>query len=115
MEFKKKKVIIIGTKSSGISAKALLEREGASVLLTDERNEEEGVKAVEKADLVVPSPGVGRDNPILTAAAKRGIGILGEAELGCRFLPCKKIMVTGTNGKTTVVTMIEKLLSFAVV
>ncbi len=114
MELKDKKVIVIGKKSSGISVSGLLNREGANVICVDERNDKEVTEeAISTCDLVVPSPGVPPENRILITAKKLGKPVLGELEIGCRFLDCKKIMVTGTNGKTTVVTMIEKLLTAA--
>ncbi len=114
MDFNGKKVIVIGKKSSGTSVTTLLKREGAYVHNVDKETESEvTVEEVIKCDMVVPSPGVPPTHPILVSARKYGKKILGELEIGCRFLPCKKIMVTGTNGKTTVVTMIEKILLFA--
>ncbi len=114
MKLSGKKVLVIGKKSSGISACELLKKLGAHVTVVDEKTEktvDEG--SIPTFDLIVPSPGVPKSNVILKKATERGVKILGETELGCAFLPCKKIMVTGTNGKTTIVTMIEKLLTFA--
>ncbi len=114
MDLRGKKVIVIGKKSSGISVSELLKREGASVLCVDERNDKEATEQViSQCDLVVPSPGVPPENRIIKTAKRFSKPVLGELEIGCRFLDCYKIMVTGTNGKTTVVTMIENLLTAA--
>jgi len=64
---------------------------------------------IEDSDLLVISPGVSRNaEPILWAKAK-GIPVVGEIELAWQFCPCPVIAVTGSNGKTTVVTLIKKI------
>lgn len=65
-------------------------------------------------DLVVTSPGWRPDNPLLAAAADRGIPVWGEVELAWRMRPADNpapwLTITGTNGKTTVVTMAAQML-----
>lgn len=80
---------------------------------------EEGRAAVESADtldgidLVVTSPGWRPDNPLLVNAARAGLPIWGEVELAWRLRPAEGaapwLAVTGTNGKTTVVTMVDAI------
>ena len=113
MDLKGKKVLVIGKKSSGISVSGLLRREGATVVCIDEKTKNFAVRDVSSFDLIVPSPGVPPENVFLNEAFRQNVKVLGELEIGCAFLDCPKIMVTGTNGKTTVVTMIEKLLTAA--
>ena len=67
-------------------------------------------KALEGTDLIVVSPGVHLDKPILIAAQKRDIPIIGEIELASLFLKKPIIAVTGTNGKTTTTALIGKIL-----
>jgi UDP-N-acetylmuramoylalanine--D-glutamate ligase len=67
-------------------------------------------KALEGADLIVVSPGVHLDIPILKTARKRNIPIIGEIELAFTFLKKPVIAVTGTNGKTTTTALIGKIL-----
>jgi len=57
-------------------------------------------------DLVVPSPGVPRDAPLLVAAGQRGIPVRSEIELAYRLLACPIVAITGTNGKSTTVTFV---------
>ena len=121
-EFVNKKVLVAGMKASGISAATLLKREGATVLCYDDKiqsltgfdfialPDEETIKSYYA---VVVSPSIPPKHPIIVRAKRAGVQILGELELGCRYLDCPTVMVTGTNGKTTVVTMIEKLLQSA--
>jgi UDP-N-acetylmuramoylalanine--D-glutamate ligase len=56
---------------------------------------------VGSAAVLVKSPGVPQDSPLVQAARARGIPVLGELELAWRLLPNPFIAVTGTNGKTT--------------
>jgi UDP-N-acetylmuramoylalanine--D-glutamate ligase len=69
------------------------------------------------ADLVVTSPGWRPDHPVLSAAARHGIPVWGEVELAWRMRPrvgaAPWLTVTGTNGKTTTVQMLEAMLRAA--
>lgn len=64
------------------------------------------------ADLIIPSPGI-PFIPELQKARARGVSILSEVEVAARYLKGKIIGVTGSNGKSTVVTLIQKLLADA--
>ena len=52
-------------------------------------------------DLLVKSPGVRSDAPLVTAVRERGVAVWSEVELGFRLIPNPVVGVTGTNGKTT--------------
>src|SRR6185369_4369651 len=67
----------------------------------------------ENAELVVLSPGVPADLAPLEAARRAGIEIISEPELAGRFLRGRIIGVTGSNGKTTVTTLIGELMRAA--
>lgn len=70
----------------------------------------------EGVDLVVTSPGLRPDHPLLAEAAGRGIEALGELEFAWRLRAADAapwLMVTGTNGKTTTVRMLESILRAA--
>ena len=56
------------------------------------------------------SPGISPSNKIIRNAVKQGIPILTDLDIFCAFNNSKKIIVTGTNGKTTVTTLINKVL-----
>ena len=56
---------------------------------------------VDRADVVVKSPGVPREASIVVEAERRGLPIWSEVELGYRLLAPRLVGVTGTNGKTT--------------
>jgi UDP-N-acetylmuramoylalanine--D-glutamate ligase len=124
-------VLVAGLGVSGAAAARVLLRLGARVLLTDAT--EPGVVAEltaaggtwlgrletvpDDTDLVVTSPGWRPDSPLLVDAAARGVEVVGEPELAWRLRvvgpdgePAPWLAVTGTNGKTTTVTMLEAVL-----
>ncbi len=132
MDLKDKKVLVYGTGISGISATVLLEQAGAQVLLYDENdklNKEklktklpEGTKAriilgvlseelIASTDLVVLSPGVPSDLPIVDGFRSHGAEIWGEIELAYRLAQGRIVAITGTNGKTTTTTLCGNLMS----
>jgi len=64
------------------------------------------------ADLVVPSPGVGPSHPVYAVARDAGVEVVSEVELAWRAAPGKRyVAVTGTNGKTTVTTLVAAMLA----
>lgn len=128
-----KKVLVVGIARSGVAAARLLASRGALVIANDARPEAElrdaarelrelGVmlslgghpdSLFENADLIVLSPGVPADLAPLEAARRAGIEIISEPELAGRFLRGRMIGVTGSNGKTTVTTLIGELMRAA--
>lgn len=116
-----KRVLVAGMQASGISVTYLLMREGATVTCYDDNASVNitGFLCVhsvddvnfDETDFVVVSPSISKYHKIVGICKEKGIKIYSELEMGCSFLDCKKIMVTGTNGKTTSVTMIDKLLT----
>lgn len=131
MDLKGKKVLIIGCGKSGMGAAALLSRVGAQPVLYDENAEAspqeirsrlaEGVtaeiicgslppEAEEAADVLVPSPGVPVDTPLIERFRKRGVPIVGEVELASLFDRGRVIAITGTNGKTTTTALTGQIL-----
>jgi UDP-N-acetylmuramoylalanine--D-glutamate ligase len=122
-------VLVCGARFAGqAAARALLAR-GARVLITD-RTRPDGLAEVVSAgaqfvgelttlpdvDLVVTSPGWRPDHPLFAAATARGIDVLGEVEFAWRLRPANAadwLLVTGTNGKTTTVRMLESMLRAA--
>lgn len=65
--------------------------------------------AVNLCDILVISPGIPIDNPLPVAFRKLGKAIIGEEELAAMFLRAPAVAVTGTNGKTTTVSMLESV------
>lgn len=112
-----KTALVMGIQSSGISAKNLLIKLGYAVRLYDDNLELEnnykdrGDEIYENLDLVVVSPSIPFNHPVVKGAEERRIRVISELELGASELKdCTIIAVTGTNGKTTTVDMLEKVL-----
>jgi len=130
MYIKSQTFLVAGISRSGVSAAEFLLARGAKVFLYDdvtggavEKNQKElekrGAKiisnsnlqtAIENSDVLVLSPGIPIDHEIAIAFKRAGKRIIGESEIGCKYLKSPMIAVTGTNGKTTTVTMIYEIL-----
>ena len=65
------------------------------------------------ADVVFRTPGMHPDNPALCELRKKGVEITSEMDVFFALCPCKKIAVTGSDGKTTTTTLISELLKAA--
>jgi UDP-N-acetylmuramoylalanine--D-glutamate ligase len=119
------KVLVVGLARSGIAAAGLLAEQGHEVVGVDARQAPAiegvatygatgGVEHLEGAELVVKSPGVPREAPVVAEARRRGVPVWGELELAWRALrPAPFLAVTGTNGKTTTVELLGHLLRTA--
>ena len=131
MELTKKCVLVFGTGISGIGAAHLLLARGAEVVLYDGNTEKDkeallaefpaGSKVrivlgelpeaeMEQLDLVVMSPGVPCDLPIVLAMKGKGIRIWGEVELAYECGKGDVLAVTGTNGKTTTTSLLGAIM-----
>jgi UDP-N-acetylmuramoylalanine--D-glutamate ligase len=95
-------VVVLGLARSGRAASAALKRRGVEVVGADRELGNDGdLSLLGDAGLLVKSPGVPREAPLVVEAERRGIPIWSEVELGYRLLGAKILGVTGTNGKTT--------------
>ena len=127
MDLKGKCVMVVGLGVSGRAAARFLGARGATLLLTDKKTDLETSQLprgevhlgfetaswLKGVDLVVTSPGIPRDSILLCEAVARGIPVIGELELASRFIKPPIIGITGTNGKSTVTTMIGDILKAA--
>jgi UDP-N-acetylmuramoylalanine--D-glutamate ligase len=95
-------VLVLGLARSGKAASAALERRGVDVVGADRELGNDGELALlDGVELMVKSPGVPRESPLVVEAERRGVPIWSEVELGYQLLEPRLAGVTGTNGKTT--------------
>jgi len=130
MELSGQRILVIGLGKTGIETVRFLAGKGVEILVTDDKPAallEQAFDALADVrhhftfhsgdrvsgsdfDMVIPSPGVAPFNEILSGAVNRGIPVMSELELACRFLRQPMIAITGTNGKTTTTTLIGEIL-----
>ena len=103
-----KKVLVFGSGISGIGAVKLLEDHGAEVVLYD--GNESLDQASLREQLVVLSPGVPTDLPVILAMKEHGIQVIGEVELAYAFGKGDVLAITGTNGKTTTTSLLGEIM-----
>jgi UDP-N-acetylmuramoylalanine--D-glutamate ligase len=125
-------VTIIGAARSGVAAAELLASRGARVLVSDTQPKEqlhESINAlatrrisvetgghterVYNCSLMVISPGVPSNAPVVLRALEKNIKVVSELEAASWFCPCPIVAVTGSNGKTTTTTLIGRILGDA--
>jgi UDP-N-acetylmuramoylalanine--D-glutamate ligase len=127
--FRGTRVLVCGAGVAGTSATRALLRVGAAVALTaqieapvvadlvaDGARWAGPLTELPDVELVVASPGLRPTDPLLVAAAGRGVPVWGEVELAWQLRPAGAapwLAVTGTNGKTTTVRMLESMLAAA--
>ncbi len=124
-------VTVLGLARSGIAACRLLQQAGARVTVADRKEQTEltqvlaqidrahigvtvGVQyesSLDAAELVVISPGIPYRMEALERVRRRGVKVISELELASKFLRSPILAVTGTNGKSTTVTLIGKFLA----
>lgn len=132
MELTGKKVLVFGTGKSGIGAADLLAKASASVVLFDGNASVEKDAVLKKLDgtympeiyvgelpaevqkeldLVVLSPGVPTDIPVVKSFYDQGLPVWGEVELAYQMGKGEVIAITGTNGKTTTTALTGKIMA----
>jgi UDP-N-acetylmuramoylalanine--D-glutamate ligase len=131
-QLKGKKISVIGGARSGIGVARLLIRSGAKPFVSDSQSKLQLAKSIEEfkrqdipyetdahtervydCSLMVISPGVPSDAPVVVEAKKRGIRVVSEVETASWFCRTPMVAVTGSNGKTTTTTLVGRILSDA--
>ncbi len=122
------RALVLGLGRTGLSAARYLDREGLTVRVADTRTNPPGVDAlrdqVPAAELrtgafsssllddvaqVVISPGLSLQEPVVREALERGLPVVGDIELFARAAQAPIAAITGTNGKSTVTTLVAGL------
>lgn len=128
-DFSGQRVVVIGAGLSGQALVRYLVSRGASVALSDLRQQDQiaGLETLaglpvrfdfgghdldlfEQADLIAVSPGVPLDCPPLKLAASCNIPLLGEVEIAAAEIDAPIIGITGTNGKSTTTSLIGEIM-----
>ena len=124
-DYRGRKVVIIGLGLTGLSCVDFFLAQGVTPRVMDTRVSPPGLEKlparVERhlgginadwlldADLIVASPGVALAHPILSEAVDAGIEIVGDIELFCREAQAPIVAITGSNGKSTVTTLVGEM------
>jgi UDP-N-acetylmuramoylalanine--D-glutamate ligase len=131
MELNNKRVLVVGLGKSGVASALFLKAHGARVTVSDTKSGDElrneipvlldhgitvetgghGERTFHGQDLIVVSPGVPVDAPLLVQARSLGEAVIGEIELAAQFLPGPIVAITGSNGKTTTTTLTGEILA----
>ncbi|MDT8441650.1 MAG: UDP-N-acetylmuramoyl-L-alanine--D-glutamate ligase [Desulfuromonadales bacterium] len=128
-EYAGQTIVVVGAGDSGRSLARFFLGKGARTILSERRPRTQladldeletagvildcgghSVPLFTAADLVVVSPGVPQEIAPIQAAMQRGVPVLGEVEIARRELTAPLIGITGTNGKSTVTTLIGEML-----
>jgi UDP-N-acetylmuramoylalanine--D-glutamate ligase len=129
MDWKNKRVIIIGAARQGTALARYLVEAGAQVVLTDTRGSEvltdarrsladlsiewilgeHPISLLDKADLICPSGGVPLTIPFIQEAVKRGIPLSNDSQIFIETSKAKVIGITGSAGKTTTTTLVGRM------
>ncbi|HKH98964.1 MAG TPA: UDP-N-acetylmuramoyl-L-alanine--D-glutamate ligase [Candidatus Sulfotelmatobacter sp.] len=131
MELNNKRVLVVGLGKSGVASALFLKKQGARVSVSDTKSGDElrneipvlldhgitvetgghGERTFRGQDLIIVSPGVPVDAPLLVQARSWGEAVIGEIELAAQFLPGPIVAITGSNGKTTTTTLTGEILA----
>ena len=128
---KKLKLVILGAGESGVGTAILGKKEGFEVFVSDygkikknykqvllhhEINWEEEVHSetlILSADVLMKSPGIPNNAPIMLKLKEKGVAVISEIEFAAKYTTATLIGITGSNGKTTVATMTYQILKDA--
>ncbi len=119
------RTLVVGLGVTGLSCARYLSRSGAPVAVTDSREQPPALETVQRelpdvalflggfdedafarAERIVLSPGVSRREPLVAQARARGVEVFGDIELFARHVSAPVIGITGSNGKSTVTTLL---------
>lgn len=130
VELKDKNVLVLGLGDTGLSALRWLKGQSARLSVADTRVTPPNLAAIQaefqhvelylgeyqestfvQAEVLVLSPGVSVKTPMVQASIARGIPVVGDVELFAQFKPTqsKVIAITGSNGKTTVTSLVGEI------
>ncbi|MFQ5643132.1 MAG: UDP-N-acetylmuramoyl-L-alanine--D-glutamate ligase [Thiogranum sp.] len=119
------RTLIVGLGATGLSCARFLQRRGVEVAVIDSREQPPALADLQRelpdvalftggfdagvfgrAERILVSPGVSLREPLLVAAQQRGVEVIGDIELFARSVQAPVIAITGSNGKSTVTTLL---------
>ncbi|MFB0515960.1 MAG: UDP-N-acetylmuramoyl-L-alanine--D-glutamate ligase [Candidatus Neomarinimicrobiota bacterium] len=126
--FSGQEIIVLGAGRSGLAVCRLLHSIGARVALVDDnKSHQEIARSLDISEIIIItdgyeteelpgqllilSPGIADTHPIVASFLKQGLPVLSEVEVAGRFTSAPVIAVTGSNGKSTVTTMIHQMMA----
>ncbi len=128
------KTIIVGLGKTGLSCARFLARQGGDLMVVDSRVEPPGLQQLQhelpdvatqfgvfdielfkQPEMLVVSPGISLRDPAFVAAIAAGVEVLGDIELFARHAKAPVIAITGSNGKSTVTTMVGEMAKAAAI
>lgn len=131
-ELQNRRVLIVGLGKTGLSCARFLAARGIEIAVTDTRLHPPGLdeleaewpdvavfvggfdaEAFERADMLLVSPGVSLREPLIAEARAKGSEVLGDIELFARIVEAPVIAITGSNGKSTVTSLVGEMAASA--
>jgi UDP-N-acetylmuramoylalanine--D-glutamate ligase len=126
------RTLVVGLGKTGVSCARFLTRQGIRVAITDTRTNPPGLPTLreelpdialflggfqrevfESAEQLIVSPGVSVAEPLIQEALGRGVPVIGDIELFARAVKAPVVAVTGSNGKSTVVSLLGEMARYA--
>ncbi|MGD8712319.1 MAG: UDP-N-acetylmuramoyl-L-alanine--D-glutamate ligase, partial [Thiohalophilus sp.] len=123
-----KKILVVGLGKTGLSCARFLSGFDVDVAITDSRNEPPCLADIKQelpdvalfvggfnelafrnADIILVSPGISLREPLIVEARARGARIIGDIELFAWFVDVPVVAITGSNGKSTVTTLVGEM------
>lgn len=132
IDLRDKKVLVVGLGKTGQSVLPVLERLGARIQATDSRASPPDIDALKSQhpgiewrlggfdpelfadqDLIIASPGLAQSDPAFVRAREAGVRIIGDIELFYQLAQAPIVAITGSNGKSTVTTLVAEMAAAA--
>lgn len=126
--FTNKRVLVVGLGKTGMSCVHFLQRRGVKFAVADSRLQPPGLKELQEdypdvplflgefdpqvfanIDVLIVSPGVSIQTPVIVASVQRGAEVLGDIEIFARCVDKPVIAITGSNGKSTVTSLVGEM------
>jgi len=106
------RALVYGMGVTGEAVADALERRGVAVLRADDDPARGGAGSLDDVGMLVPSPGVPEHHPVVIEAIRRGLPVVSELDLATDWDERRHpvVAITGTDGKTTVTTMVTEML-----